>query len=122
MSESLALLLLVLVGIAGLALIPLGLPGLWLILLGIIGYGWYTDFSTYGLWFLLAEIALAFVGEVLESWIGFRFTRRYGGSRRAGWGALIGGVIGAVVGGPLLLIGSGVGGVFGGFLRGTPLP
>src|SRR4051794_41365177 len=91
MSESLALLLLVVVGIGGLALIPLGLPGLWLILLGIIGYGWYTDFSTYGLWFLLAEIALAFLGEVLESWIGFRFTRRYGGSRRGGGGGPIGG-------------------------------
>jgi uncharacterized protein len=119
MNESLALLLLVIMGLVGLALIPLGLPGLWVILLGIIGYGWYTDFSTYGLWFLLAEIGLAFLGEVLESWVGFRFTRRYGGSRRAGWGALIGGIIGAVVGVPVLLIGSVIGGFIGAFLGAT---
>ena len=119
MNESLALLLLVIVGLGGLVLIPLGLPGLWVILLAIIGYGWYTDFNPYGLWFLLAEIGLAFLGEVLESWIGFRFARRYGGSRRAGWGALIGGIIGAIVGVPVLLIGSIIGGFLGAFLGAT---
>src|SRR6185437_13831517 len=101
MNESLALLLLVIVGLGGLVLIPLGLPGLWVILLGIIGYGWYTDFNPYGLWFLLAEIGLAFLGEVLESWIGFRFARRCGGSRRAGWGSVIGGFLGAFLGATL---------------------
>jgi uncharacterized protein len=119
MTESLALLLLGILGLIGLVLIPLGLPGLWVILLGIIGYGWYTDFNPYGLWFLCAEIALAFLGEVLESWVGFRFARRYGGSKRAGWGALIGGIIGAIVGVPGLFIGSVVGGFLGAFLGAT---
>src|SRR3954467_9158553 len=99
------MLVLVLSGIVGLALIPLGLPGLWVILLGIIGYGWLTDFRTIGAGFLVLMIALAFLGEIVESWIGFRFTRRYGGSRRAGWGALVGGLIGAIVGVPVLVIG-----------------
>jgi uncharacterized protein YqgC (DUF456 family) len=119
MSETVALFLCGLVGLAGLILIPLGLPGLWVILLGIIGYGWYTDFDPFGLWFLVAEIGLAFLGELLESWIGFRFARRYGGSKRAGWGALIGGIVGAIVGVPVLLIGSVIGGFIGAFLGAT---
>src|SRR3954471_16639425 len=97
MTDSSATVLLVVAGLIGLILIPLGLPGLWVILLGIVGYGWLTDFRTLSAGFLILAIGLAFLGEVLESWIGFRFARRYGGSRRAGWGALVGGLIGAIV-------------------------
>jgi uncharacterized protein YqgC (DUF456 family) len=110
------ILLLVAAGLVGLVLIPLGLPGLWVILLGIIGYGWLTDFRTLSVWFLGLAIALAFLGEVLESWIGFRFARRYGGSSRAGWGALVGGLIGAIVGVPVPIVGSVVGGFVGAFV------
>src|SRR4051812_3641984 len=110
------ILLLIISGIAGLVLIPLGLPGLWVILLGIVGYGWLTDFRTLSAGFLILAIGLAFLGEVLESWIGFRFARRYGGSRRAGLGALVGGLIGAIVGVPLPVIGSVIGGFVGAFL------
>jgi uncharacterized protein YqgC (DUF456 family) len=109
-------LLLIAASLVGLVLIPFGLPGLWVILLGIIGYGWLTDFRTLGVWFLGLAIALAFLGEVLESWIGFRFARRYGGSSRAGWGALVGGLIGAIVGVPVPIVGSVVGGFVGAFL------
>jgi uncharacterized protein YqgC (DUF456 family) len=116
MTDSTAVLLLVAAGLAGLVLIPFGLPGLWVILLGIIGYGWLTDFRTLSVWFLGSAIALAFLGEVLESWIGFRFARRYGGSSRAGWGALVGGLIGAIVGVPVPIVGSVVGGFAGAFV------
>src|SRR6185295_9165744 len=98
MSDPIAVLLLVGCGIAGLLLIPFGLPGLWVILLGTHGYGYLTDFRSMGVGLIVLIIALALVGEIVESWLGFRFARRYGGSRRAGWGALIGGLIGAVVG------------------------
>jgi uncharacterized protein YqgC (DUF456 family) len=116
MTDSTAVLLLVAAGLAGLVLIPFGLPGLWVILLGIIGYGWLTDFRTLSVWFLGLAIVLAFLGEVLESWIGFRFARRYGGSSRAGWGALVGGLIGAIVGVPVPIVGSVVGGFAGAFV------
>jgi uncharacterized protein YqgC (DUF456 family) len=110
------MLVLVLAGIVGLALIPLGLPGLWVILLGIMGYGWLTDFSTLSAWLIGLVVVLAFLGEIFESWIGFRYAQRYGGSRRAGWGALVGGLIGAVVGVPVPIIGSVIGGFLGAFL------
>ena len=115
MTDSGAVLLLVLASVAGLLLIPLGLPGLWLILLGVIGYGWLTDFRTVGAVFLGTAIGLALLGEVVEAWVGFRFARRYGGSRRAGWGALVGGLLGAVVGVPIPIVGSVVGGFVGAF-------
>ena len=115
MTDSAATLVLIAAGLVGLVLIPLGLPGLWVVLLGMIGYGWLTDFRTLSVWFLGLAIVLAFLGEVLESWIGFRFARRYGGSSRAGWGALVGGLIGAIVGVPVPIVGSVVGGFAGAF-------
>jgi uncharacterized protein len=109
-------LLLIASGIIGLLLIPFGLPGLWVIVLGVVGYGWLTDFITLSVGFMALIIALAVLGEVFEAWVGFRFAQRYGGSSRAGWGALVGGLIGAVVGVPLPIIGSVIGGFVGAFL------
>lgn len=100
----------------GLLLIPFGLPGLWVLVLGLLGYGWLTDFRTVGGLLLAAVIALALLGEVVEAWVGFRYAQRYGGSKRAGWGALVGGLVGAVVGVPVPLIGSVVGGFVGAFV------
>ena len=115
MDSSLALLLLIAAGIVGLLLIPLGLPGLWVILLGILGYGWLTQFESLSVTFLIAVIVLAVLGEVVEAWLGFRFARRYGGSKRAGWGALLGGLVGAIVGVPVPIIGSVIGACVGAF-------
>ena len=114
--NSTGVVLLLAAGLLGLLLIPFGLPGLWVILLGILGYGYLTDFQTIPVWFLGLAIGLCFLGELLESWIGFRFAKRYGGSSRAGWGALVGGLIGAIVGVPIPIIGSVIGGFVGAFL------
>jgi len=105
----------------GLLLIPLGLPGLWVIVLGIIGYGWLTGFQTVGATTIAAALAVAVLGEVSEYWIGFRYTARYGGSRRAGWGALVGGVVGAGMGVPVPLVGSVIGALLGSFAGATLL-
>jgi uncharacterized protein YqgC (DUF456 family) len=110
------MLVLVIAAVVGLALIPLGLPGLWVIVLGVVGHGWLTDFQTMSAATMVLIIALAVLGEVFESWIGFRFAQRYGGSSRAGWGALVGGLLGAIVGVPIPIIGSVIGGFVGAFL------
>jgi len=115
MTDLAAVLILAAAGIAGLLLIPFGLPGLWVIVLGIVIYGGLTDFRALPVWLVGLAIGLAFLGELLEAWIGFRFAQRYGGSRRAGWGALLGGLIGAVVGVPVPVIGSVIGGFVGAF-------
>lgn len=115
MSDLPAVLLLVIGSLAGLVLVPFGLPGLWVMVLSIIGYGWLTDFRTLSVGLLVLVIVLALLGEVVEAWLGFSFARRYGASKRAGWGALIGGLVGAVVGVPVPVIGSVVGGFVGAF-------
>ncbi len=116
LTDSTGALLLATASVIGLLLIPFGLPGLWVILFGIIGYGWITNFRTLSTGFLVVAIALALLGEVLESWVGFRFAKRYGGSSRAGWGALVGGLVGAVVGVPIPIVGSVIGGFVGAFI------
>ena len=101
--------------LVGLVLVPLGLPGLWVMVLGVIGYGWLTGFATVGVGTIALVVGLALAGEVVEAWLGFRAARRYGGSARAGWGALIGGIAGAVVGVPVPIIGSVIGAFLGAF-------
>ncbi|HTR21977.1 MAG TPA: DUF456 domain-containing protein [Gemmatimonadales bacterium] len=107
----LALLLLSL--LAGLALIPLGLPGLWLMALGVVGYGWLTGFVGVSSATIAIVVGLALLGELVEWGLGFQLAKRYGGSRQAGWGALLGGLVGAFVGVPLPIIGSVIGAFLG---------
>lgn len=114
--DFLGVVLLVVSCVAGLLLIPLSLPGLWVMVLGILGYGWLTDFRSMGTGIVVSILVLALAGELIETWLGFRLTRRYGGSSRAGWGALAGGLVGAIVGVPVPLIGSVIGGFVGAFL------
>ena len=64
---------------------------------------------------ILIVVGLAFGGEILENWLGFRFAKRYGGSSRSGWGALIGGLLGAGMGIPIPIIGSVIGALIGAF-------
>jgi len=113
---ALAVVLLVVFLLAGLAMIPLGLPGLWVMVGGVLIYGWLTQFHSVGIATIAIVLALAFLGEIVENWIGFRYAKRYGGSRRAGWGALIGGLVGAMIGVPVAVIGSVIGAFIGSFL------
>lgn len=112
----LAITLLLVLSLAGLAMIPLGLPGLWVMVAGILAYGWLTGFHSVGVVTIALVVGLAFLGEIIENWIGFRYARRYGGSTRSGWGALIGGLVGAVIGVPVAIIGSVIGAFIGSFV------
>jgi uncharacterized protein YqgC (DUF456 family) len=116
-----AILLLFTGTVAGLLLIPFGLPGLWVMVLGMLAYGWFTGFQAVTAGLIALAVVLALLGEVIEAWLGFRFARRYGGSSRAGWGALAGGLVGAIVGVPVPLIGSVIGGFVGAFAGATLL-
>lgn len=112
----LALATLVLGIVVGLVLVPLGLPGLWVMVGAILLYGWLTAFRSLSVTLIVVILALALVGEIIESWLGFRFAKRYGGSSRSGWGALIGGIVGAIVGVPVPVIGSVIGAFLGSFI------
>ena len=116
MTDVLPLLLLVASFVAGLLLIPFSLPGLWVMVLGVVGYGWLTDFRSVAVGIIGTAVGLALIGEIVEAWVGFHFARRYGASSRAGWGALVGGLVGAAGGLPIPLLGSVLGGFAGAFV------
>jgi uncharacterized protein len=115
MSHVLPALLLGVCTVLGLLLIPLGLPGLWVMVAGVVGYGWLTDFRSVGVATIAVVLGLAFLGEIIEAWLGFRLTRTFGGSRRSAWGALVGGIVGAVLGVPVPIVGSVIGAFLGSF-------
>ena len=110
-----ALLLLGVVLVGSLCLIPLGLPGTWLMLGAAVGYNALTGTEAIGLASLLGLTVLTVLAEVAEFVLGGRFARRYGGSRRAGWGAILGGLVGAFVGVPVPIVGPVIGALVGSF-------
>ena len=102
--------------IVGLLLIPFGLPGTWVQVLGIVGYAWMTGFQAFGVTAIVIAIVLAIIAEVLEFTLGGKYAKRYGGSRRAGWGAILGGIAGALMGLPVPIVGSVIGAFVGAFV------
>ena len=108
--------LLLLALVAGLLLIPFGLPGTWVQVGAVAAYAAGTDFGTVGWQTIAIVVALAAIGEALEFSLGGRYARKYGGSRRAAWGAILGGLVGAFVGVPIFLVGSVIGAFVGAFV------
>jgi len=115
MDHTLLVILLIVCCAVGLGLIALGLPGIWVMVTAVVAYGLVTKFVGVGVVTLVVTVVLALLSEVAEAWLGFGLTRRYGGSKRAGWGALLGGLVGAAMGVPLPLVGSIVGSLVGAF-------
>jgi hypothetical protein len=107
--------LLALAQLAGLLMVPLGLPGTWLQVISIGVFSYATDWRL-GWWIFAVAVALAAVAEVIEFMLGGRFARKYGGSKRAAWGAILGGLVGAFMGFPLPIIGSVIGAFIGAFV------
>lgn len=107
--------LLVATQLLGLVLIPFGLPGTWVQVAGAGLYGYLTGFETVGWPTILVLLALAVVGEVVEFVLGGKYARKYGGSRRAAWGAILGGFVGALLGTPVPIVGNVIGAFVGAF-------
>lgn len=95
-------------------IIPLGLPGTWVMLAAGVGYsllvpnsiGWVT---------LVAVTLIAILAEIFEFTLAGQYARKYGGSKRASWGAIIGGTVGAFVGVPVPIVGPIIGAFVGAF-------
>ncbi len=111
---------LLIVNAVWLATVLVGLPGNWLMVLSTLLVVWLRPAASappmfsYGT--LLAIVALATAGEVLEFIAGAVGTKRAGGSKRGAKGALIGGLIGALIGTvaiPIPVIGSLLGACIG---------
>ncbi len=110
-----ALLLLTAVLVVSLVLIPLGLPGLWIMIASAVAYNFLVETSPIS-WVTIVGIALlGLVAEWFEFTLSGKYARKYGGSRRAGWGAIIGGMLGAFMGIPIPILGPVIGAFVGSF-------
>ncbi|MGD8437054.1 MAG: DUF456 domain-containing protein [Syntrophobacterales bacterium] len=115
--EMLALVILILSMPAGLIAVVLGLPGTWLILATSFFYGWLTGFAIITSKLLLGLLALAVVAELLDLTLGLWGARRYGGTKKAMVGTMVGGILGAVALSPMLFgFGTIVGALLGAFV------
>ena len=102
--------------LGGLVLIPFGLPGTWVMLASAVAFNLLVTPPRIGVITFVAIIALSVLGEALEITFMAKYTKRYGGSKRAAWGAVIGGLVGALVGVPVPIVGSIVGAFAGAFV------
>jgi len=110
------LLLLIAVILLSLFMIPLGLPGLWIMIASAFVYRMVLPGSI-GVATLAGIVILGVIAEVFEFTLSGQYARKYGGSRRASWGAMIGGVLGAIFFFPIPIpfLGPIVGGMVGAF-------
>lgn len=107
--------ILTIVLVLSLAMIALGLPGLWVMIASAVVYNVTTHTNAIG-WFTLIGVAvLALIAEYIEFTLAAKYARKYGGSRRAGWGAMIGGTIGVFLGVPVPIVGPLIGAFIGSF-------
>jgi len=97
-------------------MIPFGFPGTLVMFAAALCYYLLVPAGGIGLATVVGVGVLMVVAEGLEWILTARFTKKYGGSRRAGWGAIIGGMVGAFLGVPVPIIGSIVGAFVGAFL------
>lgn len=108
-------LLLAILLVLSLLLVPLGLPGLWVMIGIALLYDLLVAGGPIGVGVLAGALVLAVIAEVIEFVLGGRVARRFGGSRRAEWGAIGGGIVGAIVGVPVPIVGPLLGAFVGAF-------
>jgi uncharacterized protein YqgC (DUF456 family) len=109
-------LLLVVAIVLGLIMIPFGMPVTLVMFAGALSYYLMVPHGAIGLATVIGVGLLMVIAEGLEWTLTARFTKRYGGSRRASWGAVIGGMVGAFVGVPVPIVGSVIGAFVGAFV------
>ena len=90
----------VVIMVVALLLIPLGLPGLW-VMIGVLTLA--VAGNEVSPWILLVLIVVAVLAELAEWAIVARTSARWGGSRKAFWGAIVGGIAGILLGLPVPL-------------------
>lgn len=102
--------------VLSLIMIPFGMPGTLVMFTAAVCYKLLVPVGGIG-WTSVAIVGILMViAEGLEWVLTARFTKRYGGSRRASWGAVLGGMVGAFMGVPIPIVGSIVGAFAGAFV------
>jgi len=103
--------ILMVTGLSGL-LLPI-VPGAPVLFLGLLLGAWAEDFQYIGLWTLLVLAVMAMLTYAVEFATSAFGVKKYGGSKRAMVGAVLGGIVGFFLGIPGILFGPFVGAVIG---------
>lgn len=111
-----AVLVLVAILLLALAMIPFGMPGTLVMVAAAIGYKLLVPGGGVGWVTVIGVGVLSVIAEALEWSLSARYARRFGGSRRAEWGAVLGGMVGAFVGVPVPIAGPILGAFAGAFV------
>jgi uncharacterized protein len=77
-----------------------GLPANWLILAALGFWNWGHADMAAGWFFFAVLIALCVIGELVEFAAQLWGARQFGGSKRGAWAAILGAIIGGVMGAP----------------------
>ena len=100
----------------GVIIVPLGLPGTFLIAVAVLLHGYFTGFVPFSISLIIWLFIIAAAGELIEFFFGAASARKFGGSRKAMWGAILGGFAGAILGsGVAPIIGTIAGALAGAF-------
>ncbi len=106
---------LVVLGVAGLAL-P-AIPGAPLLFLGLLIAAWTENFMYAGARTLAILAVLALLTYGVDLWATMFGAKRFGASRRAIVGAVIGSIVGVFLGFPGVIFGPFIGAVIGGYIE-----
>lgn len=121
--DTFALVIAIILFIAGLigTVLPV-LPGVVLIYAGMVIYGFMTHFTTLHAYFFILQAIVVIVLFMVDYFASAIGTKRFGGSKQAAWGAVIGTILGIIVLGPLgIILGPFVGAVAAELIRGTDI-
>lgn len=131
-----AAVVLILANAGGVMAVIFQLPGTWIMLVVTAAYalaGVFTDEGPdVGIWWLVAMLVLAIIGEVIETVAGAAGARKAGGTKTGAVLAIVGGIAGAILGTfliPIMIvgtiagacIGAGLGAGTGDLMRGRTL-
>tara|TARA_R110000782_G_scaffold24264_5_gene62800 strand:- start:14689 stop:15210 length:522 start_codon:yes stop_codon:yes gene_type:complete len=110
-----AVIIVILCAWLGVALVAVTLPGIWFaVLAALLIEVWRPEVMS--TWVLITAVVIALLAEVVEFASSAAGSRRAGGSRSGGWGALFGTVVGLIAGQiivPIPILGAILGGIVG---------
>lgn len=108
------------VGLAG-SILPI-IPGAILMWVGMLIYGLMTDFATLGLAFFIGQALAVTLAYIIDYLSGAYGAKRYGGSRYAIYGSIIGAIVGLILMGPAgIIFGPFLGAIIGELINQKPL-
>lgn len=94
--------ILFIIGIMG-TILP-ALPGAALVFAGMLLYGFMTQFETLDLYFYIIQGLLLLFTFLADFLVTVASTKKFGGSKKAQWGAALGTILGVIIFGPLGII------------------